>query len=148
MYVDGALLFANGQTLVGIAAATPTASTNILDFSQPRDLGVSQPLSLFVLAPTFPTSGTAGATITVALQGSPDAATWTTLEDSGPVAIANISAQDPFLWRTQLPIFGSIAYRYLQLSYTLSAAFTAGTIEAGLVLDLNRRPTYPRNYAA
>ena len=148
MYVDGALLFANGQTLVGIAAATPTASTNILDFSQPRDLGVSEPLGLFVLTPTVPASGTAGATITIALQGSPDGVTFTTLEDSGPVVIANISAQDPYLWRTQLPIFGSLSYRYLQLSYTLSAAFTAGTIEAGLVLDLNRRPNYPRNYAA
>ena len=147
MYIDGALLFANGQSLVGVAANTPTPSTNILDFSQPRDLGVSDPLQLFVVAPTLPVSGTAGATLLVALQGSLDAVNFTTIEDTGAQPIANIGAQEPYIWRTQLPIFGT-TWRYLQLSFTLSAAFTAGTIEAGLVLETNRRPYYPRNYAA
>ena len=40
------------------------------------------------------------------------------------------------------------AYRYLQLTYTASAALNAGTVSAGIVLDVNRNPYYPRNFAA
>jgi hypothetical protein len=150
MIIDGALLFSNGQDLTVLAAGTATASTNTIDISQGRDLGVSEPLKLFALCPVVPVSATGGATITVALQGSLDNVTFTTIEDSGPVPISALSLSGTggnYLFRGQLPIFGAM-YRYLRLAYTVSAAMTAGTVEAGINLNVSRDPAYPRNYAA
>lgn len=153
MIIDGQLLF-DGTPGVGptnlttLTAGTASPSANVLDFSNARDLGVSEPLKLFAVCTTPPASGTAGATVTTTLQGSPDNVNWTTIE----TYVSTVPATPPtgafYLVRSQLPVFGSIAYRYLRLEYTASAALTAGAVEAGIVLNTERNPAYPRNYVA
>ena len=152
MIMDGALMF-DGVPTVGpssltpATAGTPYPSANVLDFSTPRDLGVTEPLMLFVACPTLPTSATSGATLGVVLQGSPDDATWTTMAEYGPFVLPT-STSDTLAVRTQLPYFGTIAFRYLRLAYVASAALTAGTVEAGIALNVPRNPSYPRNFVA
>ena len=148
MIVDALLIFSNLQDLTQLTAGTPAPSTNSIDLGTPADIGVETHLSLYAQCPTIPVSGTGSATITVALQGSVDNATWTTIESSGPVLVSSMSANlAPYLFRTRLPM-SNFLYRYLQLTYTASAALTAGTAFAGINLDVGRRPYYPRNYAA
>jgi hypothetical protein len=142
--IDGLLLFSQNQDLTVLAANTLTASTNVLDFSQPREIGVSH-LMLFATLTAQP-AGTAGTSLTIALQESVDNATWVTTDTFQPMTIAQL-VTEPFAVRAQLPITGSL-YRYMRLAYTVSAVLTAGQIEAGLVLNVSRIPYYPRNFVA
>ncbi len=148
MIIDSLLIFSNLQDLTQLVAGTPAPSTNQIDLSQNRDIGVGTHLELYAQCPTIPVSATSTAAITVALQGSVDDATWTTIESSGPVLVSSMSANlQPFLFRTRLPM-SNFLYRYIQLTYTTTAALTAGTVFSGINLDVPRHPYYPRNYAA
>lgn len=149
MILDGLLLWSNAQDMTQLQAGTPAPSTNSIDLSQARDLGGSEGLSIMGIWNTLPSSATAGATVTVSLQVSSDNVNWTTLETFMPVPVSSVSGLAPFEFRARaIPYDATGIYRYMQLSYTASAALTSGTLTAGINLDVPYRHTYPRNFVA
>lgn len=147
MIMDSLLLFSNAQDLTVLTAATAAPSTNTIDFSQARDFGNTEHFRVFAMFGTLPASATAGATLTVDVQISTDAATWETLESFPAIPIAELTQLEPFLVRAK-PAVSNAPYRYMRLQYTASAVLTAGAITAGINLDNPYRHAYPRNYVA
>lgn len=146
MITDALLMFSDKQDMTSAAANAATASTNVIDFVQQWDGGVSH-LNVFAEWGNLPASATSGATVDVKVQVSTDAQNWNTLEEFPAVPIANATTDNPFLVRARLAANGA-AYRYAQLVYTPSAALTSGTITAGINLTAPARRAYPRNYVA
>lgn len=146
MITDALLMFSDKQDMTAAAANAATNSTNVIDFAQQWDGGVSH-LNVFAGWGNLPASSGTNVTVDVKVQVSTDAQNWTTLEEFPGVAIANATTDNPFLVRARLAVNGS-AYRYAQLVYTPSAQLTAGTITAGINLTAPARHAYPRNYVA
>lgn len=147
MIMDSLLLFSKGQDLTTATAGTALASSNFIDFSQDTDLGPTEGIKAFATFTSLPTSATAGATISVALQVSSDGQTWSTLEDFPAIALADVTDSKPFALRAK-PAFSNTVYRYMRLTYTVSAALTSGIITAGLNMDVPGQHSYARNYVA
>lgn len=147
MIIDSLLLFSKGQDLTAATAGTALASSNIIDFSQANDLGPTEFIKAFAVFTSLPTSATEGATIDVALQVSNDAQNWNTLEEFPSIAIADVTDSTPFALRAK-PAFSNTLYRYMRLTYTVSAALTSGVITAGLNADVPGQHDYARNYVA
>jgi hypothetical protein len=151
MLIDKQNQFSDSQSLV-VNAATPTASTNIVDLGVARDVGgaaTDQLMLLCQIVTAFAASGGA-AELQVDFQTAPDngsgaPGTWVTLASSGPVAKASLVQGYKFL-----P--GELAgptQRFVRLLYTVTTNNgTAGAITAALVPSLDVTPTYARGYAA
>jgi hypothetical protein len=102
-----------------------------------------------------------GATLNAALQAAPDTGAagnytpgvWTTLAETGAIAVANLTAGQIIARFPFLPAFpAGLRPRFLRLLFQIPAAtnFTAGTISFALVTqvrdDLNQKFT-PKNFA-
>jgi hypothetical protein len=151
MLLDKQNQFSDAQTLV-FNAATPTASTNIIDLGIARDIGgaVTDRLMLLCqIVTAFAASGGA-AELQVEFQTAPDngsgaPGTWVTLANSGPIAKANLVAGYKFL---QGELIGP-TQRFIRLLYTITTNNgTAGAISASLVPSLDVAPVYARGYTA
>lgn len=134
MLLDGYQMFSNGQVL------TVTAdSSNILDVQNARDLGIGEDTSLKIFVSTGTALLSAGATtLTVALQGSTDSSTWTTMVTSPAIAKTDLTAAGSRIWSIDMPrpVAGQALPRYYKLVYTIATGpYTAGTVSAGIVLD-------------
>ena len=141
MILDGALMFDNPSSL---AIGTGTqVSANTLDLVNFRNLGIDTDLEVMVqVGTTF--TGTAGGTLTYALQGSIDNSAWTTMLQSPTFGLTNLTAGAQ-LGIAGFPdtVPGQALPRYLRLLWTVAVqAFTAGTVTAGLVLDRQRNIQY------
>lgn len=145
MLTDALLCFfnADGATLEG-ATAGGTVYSNVVDLSTSRDIATSG-VPVSVQFSTLPTSGTGGTTLNIAIQTSPDNATWTTLEETSALPIANITTVDPYAFRGTLNVG---VLRYLRIAMTPSAVITAGVVTAQMGGDWPRMKSYPRNYVA
>jgi hypothetical protein len=84
MLLDSTQVFDPAGTAITVTAS----STNVLDMGVARDMGIGDdPLVLVVLSDgTFAAAG--AATLNIALQGSPDNATWTVYAESSLLTIA------------------------------------------------------------
>lgn len=163
MILDGLLVFDPNPTSLAIAVGTQ-ASTNVLDWgiaatSLPtsaqgggaRDMGIGDKPALKInvqIATTF-TSGGAGA-LQVAVQGAPDngsgaPGTYATYASSPVYALATLIAGANLLpLDLPRPAAGLPVPRYVRLLYTVTGAtFTAGAVNAQLVLDRQDWITYP-----
>lgn len=151
MLIDKQNQFSDAQTLV-INAATPTASTNIVDLGVARDIGGAVTDNLMLLCQigtAFAASGGA-AELQVDFQTAPDngsgsPGSWVTLASSGPVAKANLVQGYKFLQGEPI----GPTQRFVRLQYTVTTNNgTAGTISAALVPSLDVAPSYARAYVA
>lgn len=137
MYLDAGLLFSRAQALTGTGA---TDSSNIIDLSQSRDIGIGEPMELICQVVTGFTSGGAG-TLKVDLVTSAlaDFSSPTTLASSATYTMAQLGAGAQ-LFRIKMPLGSK---RYLKLIYTVGgAAMTAGKVTAGLNLDRQATVNY------
>ena len=151
MLIDKQNQFSDAQSLV-INAATPTASTNIVDLGIARDIGgaaTDQLMLLCQIVTAFAASGGA-AELQVDFQTAPDngsgaPGSWVTLASSGAVAKAGLVQGYRFL---PGELIGP-TQRFVRLLYTVTTNNgTAGAISAALVPSLDVAPTYARGYAA
>lgn len=136
MYLDGYLQFSNAQALT-----TTAASTNVIDMSVARDMGIGYPLPIAVQVVTALVGGTS---VQVQLQYSADNATWTTLSESRAYLTAELVAGAK-LFPGSIPARPSndAMPRYYRLNYVIAGTYTSGAVTAYIVLDRQDQVSYP-----
>lgn len=138
MLVDKKLTFSDAQAITAAAA-----STDVLDFSEARDLGVGEPLYIVVLVDTAFTDSGSNSTLSVALETdssesfTPDATrtlfTFPALSAAGTVKISRIGPDD-------------INQRYCRLYYTPNNGdLTTGAVTAFITHDIQAWKAYADN---
>ncbi|GAB6966352.1 hypothetical protein JCM25156A_03890 [Komagataeibacter kakiaceti JCM 25156] len=124
------------------ATATATVENGVV-----TGITVTNGGSGYASAPTVSIAAPADPTMDVAVQISQDGADWDTLEEFPGIDLTVLSQRTPFLVRAK-PAFSNTLYRYMRLTYTASVALDAGTVTAGINLDVPANVPYPRNYVA
>lgn len=147
MLLDKQNLFEDALAVSGLAVAT-TASTNVIDLLNSRDIGIDESPNLFISIGAAFTTAAAG-TLEWTLQSSADNVTYFTILRSPaamPVAdlIAGMSlANLRTTIRSPTQRRQGLATRYLRLQWIVATGvFTAGTLNAGLVLDVHDNYQY------
>jgi len=125
---------------LGVASGIPSSANG----GGARDMGIGDKpaLKLFAQVNTLFTSGGAG-TLAISLQGAPDngagaPGAFTTWWTSPVYALATLATAGERLFDMDMPRppAGVAIPRYLRLSYAVAGAtFTAGILEAGIVID-------------
>ncbi|MBB3453899.1 hypothetical protein FHT86_002155 [Rhizobium sp. BK313] len=122
---------------LGVGQAPQSIIGNVTNFGTDMGIGGFRP-ELEVAVGTAFTTGNA-ATLNVAFQAAPDQGaaggyqpgTWTTLEETGPMAVANLTANQIIARFPWVPAFpANLRARFLRLLFSPAAGtnFTAGTI--------------------
>ncbi|BBS33371.1 MULTISPECIES: Bbp16 family capsid cement protein [Enterobacter cloacae complex] len=139
MILDKLLMFSEAQAVTASAASTDVIDLSPIDGTR-RDIGVGYPLEFWATVNTTATAAGA-ATLNVQLQTSPDNSTWTTLYDSGTLALAALTAGKR-LFSAKVP---AGVQRYLRVNYVVGTGpLTAGAFTSGINLDVdNNTPYYP-----
>lgn len=138
MLVDKKLTYSDAQAITAAAA-----STDVIDFSEARNLGVGEPLYIVVLVDTAFTDSGSDSTLSVALEMdstesfTPDYTrtlfTFPALSAAGTVKIARISPDDMDL-------------RYSRLLYTPNNGnLTTGAVTAFITHDIQAWKAYADN---
>lgn len=143
MILDGLLLFSTAQAVTATAA-----STNIVDLTNARDMGIGNDYPALKLMVNIGTTFTAAgaATMQIQFQGSTDATTWTTYAASDAMAVAGLTAGNSLVFPIDLPGRkpGAALPLYYRLNYVIATGpMTAGAITATLVLDRQWNHSYP-----
>ncbi|EAA5446076.1 hypothetical protein JZA95_000765 [Salmonella enterica subsp. enterica serovar Anatum] len=139
MILDKLLMFSEKQAITASAASTDVIDLGPIDGTR-RDIGVGYPLEFLAIVDTTATADGA-ATLNVQLQTSPDNSTWTTIYDSGALALAALTAGKR-LFSAKVP---AGVQRYLRVNYTVGTGpLRAGAFTSGINLDVdNNSPYYP-----
>jgi hypothetical protein len=130
---DGTLDTTGAAGPSGVALTVTRASTNVIDWTVARDVGVNADLEAhLVIAQTFTAAG--AATLQVAYQTSADNATWVDILNSPVYAVADLVA-GALVFRYKVPLFQlndkGTPNRYHRLNYTVATGpFTAGSVIA------------------
>jgi hypothetical protein len=141
MIRDSSLNFDNA------AAVTVSApSTNVIDLSAQRDLGTTEPLTISSIVGTTFLGGTS---LQVALDGSVDNVTWTTLVTGGVVPVAALveGTQIANFDLANVDPVGGVPPRYLRLNYVVVGTMTAGTVTSDIVSTKEQFRGYPPGFA-
>ncbi|SAZ49178.1 Uncharacterised protein [Enterobacter kobei] len=137
MILDKLLMFSEAQAVTAGGASTDVIDLCPIDGTR-RDIGVGYPLEFWANVNTTATAaGTA--TLNVQLQTSPDNSTWTTLYDSGTLALAALTAGKR-LFSAKVP---AGVQRYLRVNYVVGTGpLTAGAFTSGINLDVDNNTSY------
>lgn len=130
--MTGANQFASGAT---------TTSTNTIDLTNARDIGVDgSGLTPLVIEFLITTAYAGGTSVNFQVQGSTDNTTWTTYAESGAIPIASLTAGARVkLFMPTVNPDGGPAPRYIRTAYVNAGANTAGAVIAWLgTVDNNR----------
>ncbi len=134
---------ASTNTIDLLGSGVGTAPANIIGnatlFGEDAGIGSHRPELNITLGDAVVSGG--GGTLNVKLQAAPDVAvthiptTWTTLAETGAIAVANLTAGQILARFPFLPAFpAGLNPRYLRLVFTIgTAAFTAGSVASALV---------------
>ena len=141
--IDTVAVFSSQATSfdTGDAITAAAASGAVYDGFIARNLGLGEEIKLVAQLSVAMTSATGNeATLTVALQTSPDNGTWTTVQTIGTFAAASAIG-------TKLEAFlqpGLVNNRYLRLYYTPNIEnLTAGSVVAYLTDAFDDHTNYP-----
>lgn len=134
MYVDAQQLFSDAQALTVTAV-----STNILDHSQDRNIGIGTPL---VVVLSVDVSAAGGGTLTVAIQTDDNAGFASPGTAATTAAIAAATLVAGYIFAIPVPP-DVLTERYMRLNYTL-ATMTGITVTSylGMLLQLYASPQY------
>lgn len=148
MIADKELMFSDRQDLANAPAGQAVSSSSVIDFANNREFGPTEMFTLFATFPNIPVlSGEGDKTVTITVDVSDNAQDWTSLEVLPNLKIDAISGRSsPFPVRLK-PAYAAAPYRYMRMTYTFSGAVQAGTVSAGIVLNVPSSTTYLRNYA-
>lgn len=137
MILDKLLMFSDKQAVTATAASTDVIDLGPIDGTR-RDIGVGYPLEFWALVNTTATASGA-ATVNVQLQTSPDNSTWTSIYESGALALAALIAGKRIV-SAKVP---SGVQKYLRVNYTVSTGpLTAGAFTSGINLDVDNNTPY------
>lgn len=168
MIMDAQLLFDGSMSANGVLSGSSCSawaagshdSANVIDVSQiagskdgqGRDIGIGGDPSLQLFVETSSDfAGGAGATLQVEILTAPDdgsgaPGSWTVLEETPALTVADIAGQEIF--RVPVPVG---IEKFIKLTYVVgTAALTAGSIIAGIVVDrqaLGPNLGYPNGYS-
>lgn len=138
MILDKLLMFSEAQAVTATAASTDVVDLGPIDGTR-RDIGVGYPLEFFTNVNTTATAAGA-ATVNIQLQTSPDNSTWTTIYDSGALALSALVAGQ----RVASVKVPQGVLRYLRVNYSVGTGpLTAGAFTAGINLDVDANRAYP-----
>lgn len=143
MIIDGLLQFDPALS----AITTSRASTNTIDQLNNKNIaggGGHPSMFLYVGVNAAFTAGGA-ATLTIQMQGSTDNATWFTYGESRALSVSDLTPVNRvFLSAWPSPQGADANPRYLRLNYVVATGpFTAGSLNAELVLDAQNSQQYP-----
>lgn len=123
MILDSKLQFSDAQALTGTAD-----STNVIDLSNDRDIGIGEPMALVVTVGVAADFTTTDETYQFQLETDDNAAmSSSTIIGDVTVAAANLTAGD----KVVIPL-GHSNERYLQVVYTLGGTTPTVTVDAYL----------------
>lgn len=138
MILDKLLMFSEAQAITAGGASTDVIDLGPIDGNR-RDIGVGYPLEFWALVNTTATAAGA-ATVNVQLQTSPDNSTWTTIYDSGALALSALVAGR----RVASVKVPAGVLRYLRVNYSVGTGpLTAGAFTSGINLDVDNNTHYP-----
>lgn len=144
MILDGMLLFDTGHQIS--ASAGTEASTNVIDLTAFRDMGIGSPPLRILVQPVTSFTTTNSAVLTAALQGSTDNSTYTTMiQSQAALTPGNLTVGKRILDAdVPRPAPGQALPRYLRMLYTVGVGiFSVGNITAAIVLDRQDYVAYP-----
>ncbi|MGQ3663985.1 Bbp16 family capsid cement protein [Citrobacter braakii] len=137
MILDKLQMFSEAQAVTASAASTDTFDLAPLKGSR-RDIGIGYPLEFWALVNTTATAA-GGATLNVQLQTSPDNSTWTTIYDSGALALSALTVGKRIV-SAKVP---AGVQRYLRVNYVVGTGpLTAGSFTSGINLDVDANTPY------
>lgn len=144
MIIDYLLLLDTANTIT-----TTTASDNMIDLANARDMGVGNRQNVKVLcqiATAFQT--TDSATLTVRYKTSTDGSAWVTAAQSAAYTASNLTA-GARLFQIDIPN-NPVTHRYITADYIVgagTASWTVGAVTLALVLDRDDYRQYPSGFS-
>lgn len=138
MILDGLLLFDNNS-----AITASSASANVIDLLNARDIAPGYPLEVLVQPTENFTAGGAG-TLQVQFQGSHDNVTFTTYVESVAQPLASLQVgKTPFVIKVPSPNPADPLPRYLRLNYIVGTGpMLTGRVTSGILLDRQQNIAY------
>ncbi|WP_448953068.1 Bbp16 family capsid cement protein [Labrys neptuniae] len=140
MFMDQQLVMSDKQTLT----TGTVVSTNTIDLSQARDLGIGdQDLELIIQVNTALTGGTS-VQFAYVTSANADLSSPNVIVQTPAIAAASLTAGTEWL-RVQIPALSlaSQMQRYIGVQYTIVGTFGAGTVSAFIVMDRQGIVYYP-----
>lgn len=171
MFFDNSLLLSNAQALTVTAASTTIydvtgagsgnapsmtfGTATIFGDDIGAGEGVARPMAFFAVGTAFTAGG--AATLTVAIQaaidnGSNAPSTYTTIVETGAIAVATLAAG--VTWNIPIPpvTAGEALPRFYRFNYTIATGpMLTGTLTAGILLNPTSQlisRLYPSNFVA
>lgn len=142
MYVDSHLLFSDAQAVTAAAA-----STNYVDLSAVRKMGVGQPLYLVVICVVAMTDSGSDSTLAVILQTDDNTSFSSASEVMSLGSFAAVSAAGTRLIAPLPPAPANAFERYARVYYTpANGNLSQGSFDAFIALDIAAWSPYANGY--
>jgi hypothetical protein len=156
MIIDRELMFSNAQAITAAAASTDlvdlaplglAASAGGSPANTGRNVGVGEPLYVWINVDVAMTDASSDSTLTVTLQTDTDVAFGSAASLGDLIVIPAVQAAGAKFF-VKLPIANAVPYeRYIRLLYTPNNGnLSTGSFSAGIVKDIDQFTSYVSGY--